>query len=60
MKLRSDRSLYERLRANGPIAAQKFDRNALAMLMLELLEETAARNDGSCIGDHKIGSIRSK
>lgn len=36
--LADDQTLYQRLKANGPIAAQRYDRSALANEMLSVLE----------------------
>lgn len=38
-KLNHDVVLYERIRQNGPIAAQKYDRTALAARMLSILQQ---------------------
>lgn len=45
-RLRDDSMLLSRLATNGPAAAQKYDRNALAIQMLGYLEQTAARGNG--------------
>jgi len=39
LRLRADRALYDTLRANGPVAAQRYDRDVLARGMLAVLNE---------------------
>lgn len=45
MRLRSDAELRARLATNGPIAAQRYDRQSLAIRMLEHLEVVASSNE---------------
>lgn len=47
VRLRDDAELAARLRRNGPVAAQKYDRNALASDMLRLLQTLGGEADGS-------------
>jgi hypothetical protein len=46
-RLTDDKALYQRLRANGPGAAQRYDRSKLALKMLKVLERTANKETGS-------------
>jgi hypothetical protein len=41
--LSTDQTLADRLRANGPVAARRYDRSALAGQMLEHLQRAAAQ-----------------
>ena len=47
MELRSDAELRARLAANGPVAARRYDRGALARKMLRDLERVAADRRGT-------------
>lgn len=46
-RLADDKALYQRLKANGPGAAQRYDRSELALKMLKVLERTAKNETGS-------------
>ena len=48
LRLGDDEQLLRRLRANGPIAAERFDRSALAGQMASLIEVVAARGRSGC------------
>ena len=41
LQLAGDIPLYDRIKANGPLAAKKFDRKELALKMLEVVEKVA-------------------
>lgn len=41
--LSDDKSLYQRLKANGPVAAQRYDRSNLASTLLHILENVVVK-----------------